>query len=320
MQKKRRSRASKRNRYRYEGNWGVILLVLVVVGLFSIGGLKNYGTSLLDSLNNKAEEQRLNNVIETVPQEDMRVTFIDIGQGNSTLIQTGNYNVLIDTGSHKEKEHLMSTLQEKGVEEIDYLIFSHPDEDHIGNGNSIIGNYPVKNVMYPVTDKDTKAWQITLDAIEEKSIPVSHPLAGTDFSVGGVKFKVITPATEDKERDANDSSIGFLISHGKKHIVVCGDAGEKSEREATKLSHSIEADILVCGHHGSASSTSNEFLTAVDPTYAIISVGKGNSYGHPHAETIAKLEDDDVQIYRTDISGNITATSNGETINFEFEK
>lgn len=274
-----------------------------------------------NSASSSTEEQTNQGTTSSTPIDgDMTVTFIDVGQGDATLIQTSTDTVLMDTGSHTARESLLNALGNAGVTKIDYLILTHPDEDHIGNGNTIVDTYPVECVLAPDMDSDTKAWNITKAAIEEKSIPVEHPMIDTEYALGDASMLVITPSEID-ESSKNNCSIGIKLTHGTDTFVMCGDAEEEAEQIMVRnFGHDLEADVLKCGHHGSATATSDQFLAYVNPTYAIISCGENNRYGHPHAEVLSKLEDDDVMIYRTDRQGTIRAVSDGSNISFSAEK
>lgn len=299
----------------------LILAIIVILGNTFLHS--NMGRTLVNQFKTKFQihdlSQTSKNEEEVIPATgEMKVTFIDVGQGDATLVQTSTSSLLMDTGKPAAKEELINALSNAGVSTIDYLILTHPDADHVGNGDTIVETYDVKNVIYPDIEKDTKCWEITKTAIEERNINTIHPTVGESYQLGDASFTILCPARI--KEDANNSSVGIKLTHGNNSFVMCGDAEEEEEWEMVTGSINLEADVLKCGHHGSSTATCDKFLEAVNPTYAVISSGAGNSYGHPHAEVIAKLQDDDVQIYRTDQLGTITAISDGTTIQWKSEK
>lgn len=253
--------------------------------------------------------------MESVAKGDMKVSFIYIGQGDATLIQTADAAMLIDTGEYDEKDKLLEGLEQAGVEELDYLILTHPDADHIGAGDVVIDKFKVDHVIMPELERSTKAYTYTMEAIEDQSIEVIDPEIGREYELGDAKFMIIAPY-EVEEDESNNASVGIKLVHGDNTFVFTGDAEQPAEKEMVQGNIDLECDVLKCGHHGSRTATSDAFLEAADPTWAVISCGQENQYGFPHSEVIAKLEDDDVQIYRTDTMGTVTAVSDGQNISW----
>jgi len=277
-------------------------------------------SEIISSSEQESTEQASSSIEKEVTAEgEMKVTFIDIGQGDATLIQTEEQCMLIDTGSSSEKEALLTVLDSCQVTYIDFLVLTHPDEDHIGNGNTIMETYSVGAVLYPEVESDTKAWSITLNAINNSDAVVEHPMEGDIYYIGDAVAEIITPNTITDTTTKNNASIGMKLTHGSKSFILCGDAEEEAENKMVSANIYLEADVLKCSHHGSATATTQAFLDRINPVYAIISCGANNKYGHPHAEVLARLEDDDVQIYRTDLQGSITAISDGNNIRISSE-
>lgn len=260
-------------------------------------------------------------ITDTVTSDEMRVIFLDVDQGDSTLIQTEGHNVLMDTGNNNQGEKVVSYLKERGVERLDYLIFTHPDADHIGGGDNVLEAVDVETVLMPDIANDTMTYDEVIEDIEAYHVEVMHPQVGDVFELGDAQFTVLCPEEElVSEDDMNGSSVGIKLVHGKNSFVMCGDAEEESEQAmVARFGKSLEADVLKCGHHGSSTATSDIFLKTVNPTWAVISCGKDNSYGHPHREVLSKLEDDDILVYRTDELGTITAVSDGADITWKVE-
>ncbi|MCI7179486.1 MAG: MBL fold metallo-hydrolase [Lachnospiraceae bacterium] len=256
-------------------------------------------------------------VIESFSSDgEMTVTFLDVGQGDCTIIRTGEHCMVIDAGNNRKGETVAAYLINQGISKLDYLILTHPDEDHIGGADNVVRAVEVSQVMMPDIANDTVTYEETMQAIEEQEIPVIHPQPEEVYELGDAEFTILCPWPETiRKNDMNNASIGIRLVHGDNSFVMCGDAEEKSEKVmAEYFEENLECDVLKCGHHGSGTATSEEFLEAADPIWAVISCGEGNRYGHPHAEVLARLEDMDVQVYRTDKLGTITAISDGTEI------
>ena len=261
-------------------------------------------------------------IADTIAEGEMKVTFLDVGQGDCTLIQAGGQNMVMDVGNNDQGERVVSYLKEQGIGKLDYLLLSHPDADHIGGGDNVLENFEVQTVIMPEEANDTMTYQEVMEEISRYDVDVKYPEVGDIFTLGDAEFTILCPKPELlSQDDLNNSSVGIKLVHGENSFVMCGDAEAKSEQEMVKrFGSSLECDVLKCGHHGSSTATSDEFLAAVNPTWAVISCGKENRYGHPHSEVLDKLENDDVQIYRTDLRGTITAVSDGTQISWKCEK
>ena len=253
----------------------------------------------------------------------LEVHFIDVGQGDSILVIEGDNVMLIDTGdtSSESKDAIVDYLNEKSITEIDYLILTHPDSDHIGGAPTVIEAFTVVNCIMPDVVKDTKIYEDTLTALDEREVNVIAAESGADFTLGEADFKVLAPNSESYS-DWNDYSVVIRLVYGKRSMLFTGDAHVESEAEILEncSASDIDCDLLKVGHHGSRTSTGEDFLKAASPTYAIISCGEGNKYDHPHAETLVKLEKAKVTVYRTDICGSIVVITDGEKMDFRFEK
>lgn len=304
---------SKKRRYRkkYPGVKKIpaliMALVLLAAGYTNLDGLM----SLLDNGDTVIEN--------TIAEGEMKATFLDVGQGDCMVIQTEDHNAVIDVGNNDKGIQVVDFLEKSGIESLDYLILTHPDADHIGGADNILESVQVKKVIMPDVSNDTMTYEEVIEDIKTYDIEVVHPSVGDTFSMGDAEFTVLCPEEElVGEEDTNNVSIGMKLVHGEKSFVMCGDAEEKSEEAMVKrFGSSLECDVLKCGHHGSSTATTDAFLKETNPTWAVISCGKDNSYGHPHREVLSKLEEDDVQILRTDTMGMITAVSDGKNITIQ---
>lgn len=243
---------------------------------------------------------------------ELKVHFLDVGQGDSIFIELpDNKTMLIDASEKEYADRITTYIYSCGYNSLDYVVATHPHSDHIGGMADVIGSFSVGNVILSPATHTTKTYTNMLTAIDNSGAKVKLGTAGTElFSDGDLSAVVIAPVTEDYS-DLNNSSVMIMLSYGDKKFLFTGDAEEEEERTVTA---DVKCDVLKVGHHGSSTSTSGAFLTAASPEYAVISCGAGNSYGHPHTETIDKLKKADVNIYRTDLQGDIVMTCDGKNI------
>lgn len=263
------------------------------------------GSREADNADNHEKKQEVESSLE--------VHFLDVGQGDSTLIRSGDHVMLIDAGENEKGEEVKEYLESQGVEKLDYMIGTHPDSDHIGGMDVAIRAFDSEQIFMPEVEKDTKTYQEVVDSAQEKKEEIISPEVGETYSLGEAKFTVVAPNGTDYS-SANDYSIGILLEHGENRFLFIGDAEEESEEEMLENDISLNADVYKVSHHGSRTATSEEFLQKVSPKYAVISCGEGNSYGHPHAEVLNELRSEYVEVFRTDEQGTIVATSDGEKI------
>ncbi|MDN5361646.1 MAG: competence protein ComEC [Moorella sp. (in: firmicutes)] len=245
----------------------------------------------------------------------LRVHFLDVGQGDAILVQLPDgRNILIDAGSNEAGPTVIKNLKEYGVAQLDYVIGTHPHEDHIGGMDQVIDAFPVGKVYLPRVTHNTDSYRDLLLAIKNKGLQATEAKAGVTLPLGeGVQATFVSPAKSNYE-DLNDYSAVLHLTYGKTAFLFTGDAGTTAEQQMLAGHQPLKADVLKVAHHGSRSATGTAFLKAVAPTYAVISVGRGNDYGHPHAQTLQRLQKAGAKIYRTDQDGTITAISDGEKV------
>lgn len=250
----------------------------------------------------------------TSKPETMEVHFINVGQGDSTLIKCGEHSMLIDTGDDTKGTLIQNYLKKQNTKSLDYLVLTHPDSDHIGGAPVIITKFDINKVFVSNFEKENKTYQKLIQALDYKRLKYETPKVGTQYSLGTATITILAP---NKEYDnPNDSSIALIVQNGNNKFLFSGDAGEVAEQDIIENNSDISADVYKVGHHGSKYSTSSNFFKAISPTYAVISCGENNSYGHPHAETLNTLRINGVKVYRTDEDGTIIATSDGNNITF----
>lgn len=243
----------------------------------------------------------------------MEVHFIDVGQGDATLIKCGDSAMLIDTGENDKGTLVQNYIRKQGVTSLDYLIVTHPDSDHSGGADVIITKYDIDTIIYPNYEKDTKTWRDVVKAMDYKRYKVTEPVVGDTYKLGDAEFTIIAPNGSYGD-ECNNYSVGIILMHGDKKFVFTGDAEEEAEGDIVKNKIDISADVLQVGHHGSKTSSTEEFIKEVSPEYAVISCGENNEYGHPHAATLNTLRANKVKLFRTDEQGSIIATSDGREI------
>lgn len=245
---------------------------------------------------------------------DLQVHFLDVGQGDSILIQNNGENLLIDGGKRSASDKVVGYLEKQGVEEINYVIGTHPHEDHIGGLIEVLDNFDVKNIMLPEVTSNTIVFEDLLDAIERSDIKINTPEVGGKLDSENMDIKILAPNSE-KYSLTNDYSIALRLEHGKNSFLFTGDAEKKSEVEMVEEHSSIlESDVLKAGHHGSKTSSNPEFLDLVDPAITVISVAESNSYDHPSSDLMEIFNKRDIDIYRTDEDGDIIMKSDGKVI------
>jgi len=241
---------------------------------------------------------------------------IDVGQADSILIETSNQKMLIDAGNTEDGEKLVSYFKGLGINEFNYVIGTHAHEDHIGGMSDIINNFKVDRFLMPDVITTTKTFEDTLDALNSKSIKFETPSIGDTYSMDDAIIKVLYVGTD--EDNLNNDSIVLKMNYKNVKFLFMGDATTSVEKEI--MNDDLKADILKVGHHGSNTSTSSDFLKKVKPSYAIVSVGLNNTYNLPSSKIIDRLKKQNISVYRTDESGTINVTSDGDNINIETVK
>lgn len=254
----------------------------------------------------------------------LEIHIIDVGQGDSILIQTPNtINILVDGGTDDSEHILKSYLKKQNIKYLDYIIATHPDSDHIGGLDSIVKNFQVKSIYMSEQSTDSLAYKNLLAACSDKNISINYLYKGDILNIEDcIDLLVLNPSFIQNENNLN--SIVFKLNFKNKSFLFTGDAELSNEKDIITSFELEDVDFLKVAHHGSSSSTSMNFLNEITPDVAVISCGYKNQYGHPHRSTLDNLLNSDVITYRTDLSGDMVFYSDGEIIytekNYEYIK
>lgn len=246
---------------------------------------------------------------------NLKVHFIDVGQGDSTLIEQDGHFMLIDAGERDQGEVVVSYLKKQGVKKLDYVIGTHPHSDHIGGMAEVFRAFDIGRVIMPAKEHTIRTYENLLDEIAAQNLKVTLPKAGDIYELADSSFQIIAPV-RDYGDNLNNWSVGIRLAYGETGFVFCGDAEKEAEGDIVSSGLTLKADVLKISHHGSSTSSSSKFMDLVDPDYGVISCGKNNDYGHPHKEIRAMLKERNIKSFRTDELGTIVAASDGKSVTF----
>lgn len=251
-------------------------------------------------------------------KELLTVTFLDVGQGDASVLQCGGQTMMIDGGKAKASSYIYSWLKKNQISYLDVMVATHTDADHIGGLPGALNYAKVGTAYCPVTSGTTKTFQSFVRYLKKQGKSITVPEAGDEFSLGGAQVRILGPT--DPQAEGNNSSIVLKVTFGDTSFLFTGDAEREEEQELLESGYDLESTVLKVGHHGSDTSTSYLFLRTVNPQYAVISVGADNTYGHPTEAVLSRLRDADVKTCRTDLQGTITAVSDGKKVTFQTKR
>lgn len=280
----------------------IIILIILIIGI--------YGKNYIEESYSYKEETKTNNIKDN---SLLSIHYLNVGQADSILINNNDNTTLIDAGNNSDGENIVEYIKNQNINDIDILVGTHPHEDHIGGLDDIINNFDIGKIYMPDATTNTKTFENVLDAIDNKEYSITIPEIDEEFNLGNMNFKVVYTGSD--ESDLNNTSIVLKMTFGNTSYLFTGDATDITEKKI--LNKDIKVDVLKVGHHGSSYSTTTDFLSKVNPKYAIISVGKDNKYNHPATSTIENLNNKNITTYRTDVDGTIKLTSDGKNINIE---
>lgn len=312
-------------------NWGLIvalalvLSVYIVVTLFNgrgYGGWKESWDDLWGNFSSmtaglpagRGDDSALAPAL--TDGQTAEVVFLDVGQGDAMLIRGSGQAVLIDAGENDQGDRVVDYLADFGVDQLDLAIGTHPHSDHIGGMDVVLRGVPTREIWMPDLPDSliptTRTYTDLLDAIEDTGAEAVAAVAGDSVEICGGVLEILGPVAEYS--DLNDVSLVAKFTFGSTSFLFTGDMESDAEADLTASGADLKSDVLKVGHHGSSTSSSEAFVEAVDPDIFVIEVGEGNSYGHPHRETLALIEQRQGEVWRTDLNGSITMVSDGAQI------
>jgi competence protein ComEC len=290
-----------------------LLIIILLAFLLSGCSIQFHDTAPV------VENQANSTASEQPVSSQTRVHYIDVGQGDAVLVQSAGQNMLIDAGDNSHGQQVVDYLKSMGIKQLDIIVGTHPHADHIGGIDTVLQAFPVKAVYMPRITHTSESFSDVLNAIEAQNLKINTARAGTVLPLTGVKAEILAPVKDNYE-DLNNYSAVIRIVCGKRVFLFMGDAEKEAEADLLATGTDLKADVLKVGHHGSHSSTSEPFLSSVKPQYAIIMLGADNPYGHPHTETLKRLNRNGIKILRTDLNGTIVITTDGNLLQIKTDR
>ncbi len=255
-------------------------------------------------------------LLPAIALADLEVHFLDVGQGDCAVILCDGETMIIEGGPYGASGKVYSYVRKTlNLRHVDYLVSTHPHVDHVYGLSTVLNAAQVDLVLSPVLQWDSRSFNAMLKYAKKQDAPVTVPEEGDTLKLGNAVVTILHCWPEAiQENRTNDSSIVLRIDYGNTSFLFTGDAEDWSEYMMLDAKTNLKADVLKVAHHGSRDSSTPAFLTAVQPKYAVISAGRGNSYGHPHTEVLRRLETIGAKVLRTDLAGTIIFRSDGSTV------
>lgn len=314
------AKRKRKNKKKSVFSWLAVCVVLALsVAVYFFGGKVSF-IPTWEEIFDKANLSSQTNV----SSDGMTVTFLDVGQGDCTIISVNGETAVIDGGEKENAAKIVEFLKSNNVEKIDYVFATHPHSDHIGSLPSVINEMTAENVVMPKLPDSlvptTKIYRDFIDAADKNAKTASYASVGDTYKLSDAQIEVLGPVGTPK--DLNNSSLVLKVTYGTTSFLITGDCEESAEKKilSSRYASKLDSDVLKVGHHGSATSSSKAFINFVTPKYAVISCGADNSYGHPENETLKTFKEMNIDVFRTDLNGTVTCVSNGKTVEISVEK
>lgn len=297
-----------------------MLVVLVIAVITSVGASLGWWGELSEDPGNTLGDYTQGNY--TDEENRFSVHFIDVGQGDCTLVLCGEKALLIDAGENGHETEVLNYLRSMKIDKLDYIVATHQHSDHIGGIPEVLEEYEADNIIMPRLTKaqtpTNSTYTAFLKALQNTDAKIISAKPGLKYTLGDAEFEILGPVTDDCD-DINSMSAVTKITYGQNTFLVTGDAERDEELEIIENGSNLDCDVLRAGHHGSSTSSCKDFLDAVTPEICVISCGADNDYGHPHEKAVNRILKHTDEIYRTDICGSIVMTSDGENIEISYE-
>ncbi len=248
----------------------------------------------------------------TVPMDGLYVHYIDVGQGDSELVCCGGRYMLIDAGTPLAGDTVVEYIQDLGIKKLDYVVCTHGHADHCGGLDAVVESFDVDTIFTSPYAGDAASYLRFVETVENAQLTLEVPDQGVQYRLGDARFEFIGPLED--HNNVNDDSLVMRLTYGDTSFLFTGDMTAKAEKELIEDGENVKCDVLKVGHHGSSGSSCYQFLYEAEPKIAVISCGRDNDYGHPHEETLGRLKDAGVTVYRTDELGSIVIFSDGITV------